>query len=283
MDISVIVPCRNGEPYIERCLTALLNQSFPAERYEVIVVDNMSTDASLQKARCFARVRTLQESKPGSYAARNAGLRLAAGRLLAFIDADCEADPHWLAAIHDAFEQQETSAILGGRRFGAESFLLAAFANYEHEKARFVFNQQDPALFYAYTNNMAVRREVFERCGEFPHILRGGDVVFMKEILKAYPCRTVRFVPAALIRHLEIDRWYSWPRKMWIYGRSFQNYSTLCQARTLDNRARREIFRQTLRRNNYSIAQAAVFFLFGAVTTLAFECGRRFSLRPPAR
>jgi len=95
--ISVIVPAYNVEDTIERCLTAALAQRGLPGPVEVLVVDNGSTDRTMALAARFG-VRLISEPKRGRSAARNRGVREASSDLLAFLDADCEADPEWLAS-----------------------------------------------------------------------------------------------------------------------------------------------------------------------------------------
>ena len=276
MDISVIIPCRNAERYLSRCLDALLSQTLSKDCYEIILVDNMSTDRSVAIARQYAAVKVLEESKRGSYAARNTGVRLARGRILAFTDADCEPCPEWLERIRGELTDAGTAVIVGGRRFGRETFVLRNLADYEFEKARFVFSQNDPSLYYAYTNNMAVRRDVFDQSGPFAEIARGGDVVFVSKVIAANGCDAARLVPEMLIRHLEIDRWYNWHRKMWIYGRSYQRYHPMSGTRPLSYRDRKAILLATSRRGGFSLFLAMFLLASGVAATLAFEAGRHF-------
>lgn len=274
MDISVIIPCWNEERHLAPCLEGLLAQSFPRDRYEVIVVDNGSTDRSADVARRYAPVTLLQEPKEGSYAARNTGVRAARGRILAFTDADCVVGPDWLERIHAELADDRTAVVLGSRRFARETAVLRMLADYEMEKARFVFSQNDAALYYAYTNNMAVRRDAFDRAGPFIEVARGGDVVFVSAVLAACGCEAVRFVADVRVRHLEIDRWYGWHRKMWLYGRSYQRNRALSKTRPLSYRERFAVWRTASRRGHFPLFLGTVLLLSGAAATLAYEAGR---------
>ena len=274
MDVSVIIPCRNEERYITQCLDALSNQTCAKDRYEIIVVDNMSTDRTVEFARSYPQVTLIQEPKLGSYAARNAGVRLSKGHILAFTDADCVADPDWLERIVDELSDGKTALLVGSRRFGHEGLVVSSLADYEYEKARFVYAHHDPGLYYAYTNNLAVRREVFDRCGPFVEIARGGDVVFACEVIRALGCESVRFAPTVRIRHLEIDRWYSWLCKMWIYGKSYRGYHSLSKTRPLSYRQRFMILRNAARRSRFPALQSCVLLISGFAATVAFEAGR---------
>lgn len=276
MKISVIIPCRNEEKYVSRCLEALQAQTMDPADYEIILADNMSTDRTVEIARGYApRVRVIQEPKLSSYAARNAGVRLATGRILAFTDADCVASADWLERIAAEFLEAGTALIIGARRFGNESIVLRNLADYEFEKARYVFAQNDASLYYAYTNNLAVRRDVFDECGPFHEIARGGDVVFASAVVSRHGCDSMRFVPEMLIQHLEIDQWYSWHQKMWIYGRSYRGYNVLSRTHPLAYSDRFAVLRNTARRHRMSTALAVLLLLSGVAATVAFEAGRR--------
>src|SRR3990167_5093364 len=96
IDISVIVPFHNAEKHIEQCITALLSQSFPSSFYEIIMVDNNSTDNSIKVIMKYPQIKLLSEKKQGSYAARNRGVAESKGSVIAFTDSDCIPVPEWL-------------------------------------------------------------------------------------------------------------------------------------------------------------------------------------------
>jgi glycosyltransferase involved in cell wall biosynthesis len=284
LDVSVIVPCLDSKRYIGACLEALLAQTFPRDRYEVILVDNGSTDRSVEIAREYARgnpVRVLVEgARRGSYAARNTGVRAARGRILAFTDSDCEVCPTWLERIAAGLAGRGASVLLGARRFARESLVLATLADYEMEKARWVFSQRDARLYYAYTNNMAVTRAAFEQAGPFVEMPRGADVVFVSRVLAVAGCDAVSFDADLMLRHLEIDRFYDWHRKMFLYGRSYRGYKTLSGTRPLGLKARLTILRRNAVRNRYGFARAVLSFASGVAAAAAYEAGRRLGARP---
>jgi len=93
--VSIIIPAKNEEANIERVLHALRAQNYPQEHYEIIVVDNLSDDATAELAAQYNDVSVLTTA--GSIAAvRNKGITKAKGSILAFIDADCIAPPEWI-------------------------------------------------------------------------------------------------------------------------------------------------------------------------------------------
>ena len=97
--ISIIVPIYNAEHYLKACVESLLAQTYPD--IEVALVDDSSTDGSLEIARAFARqdkrVVVLQQPHAGQSVARNLGMNKTHGEFIAFVDADDRLEPDWCA------------------------------------------------------------------------------------------------------------------------------------------------------------------------------------------
>jgi glycosyltransferase involved in cell wall biosynthesis len=113
MFISVVVPALNEEKYIKQCLSSLLSQSYPRELYEIIVVDNGSTDRTSEIARGFG-VKVVYEPKRGVSRARHRGAQEARGEIIAGTDADGIAPGTWLEEIARAFRSDDTLGALTG-------------------------------------------------------------------------------------------------------------------------------------------------------------------------
>ncbi|MEO1592097.1 MAG: glycosyltransferase family 2 protein [Cyanobacteria bacterium J06632_22] len=114
--ISAIICTHNRDQYLGAAIDSLLSQSF--DRYEVIVVDNASTDktAAVVKARLGdARLRYVHEPTLGLSVARNRGAQESQGQILAYLDDDAEASEQWLLALARVFEAHEKVAIAGGK------------------------------------------------------------------------------------------------------------------------------------------------------------------------
>ena len=116
MKISVIVCTHNRSDLLPRTLESLLVQDYPASEYEVIVVDNRSTDGTKEAvSRLKDRVRYVYEETIGLSHARNRGIRESRGEIVAFIDDDARAEKNWLSAIHRAFDGLKDAACVGGK------------------------------------------------------------------------------------------------------------------------------------------------------------------------
>jgi len=95
LKVSIIIPMKNEENNIRLCLDSIAGNSYPKEEYEIICVDNGSTDRTLEVARGYTK-NVYQLPDNTISALRNYGAQRAQGEYLAFIDSDCVADKFWL-------------------------------------------------------------------------------------------------------------------------------------------------------------------------------------------
>ena len=165
--VSIVVPCRNAERTIARLVTDMLRQQLPADTsLEIIAVDNLSTDATASVLRALP-VRFVSEPKPGPAAARNAGVRAAAGGVIVFMDSDTRPmHSRFLAAHLETLDGRPDVGLSGGPIVhDVEQHNLLAFA--ENATALFNWHDQLPAreLTFQPAGNMAFRRELFDRIG----------------------------------------------------------------------------------------------------------------------
>jgi GT2 family glycosyltransferase len=117
---SIVICTRNRAPKLRAALEAVLALHCPENDYEVIVVDNASTDHTLEvcagvEPRFEGRLRVVSEAAPGQGAARNAGIRAARGEIIAFMDDDIFPQPDWLATIRREFSSDPTLGAISGR------------------------------------------------------------------------------------------------------------------------------------------------------------------------
>jgi len=96
VDVSVIVPHFQQLDQLENCLASLERQSFPRDRFEIIVADNETPGGIATIAANYPRIRFLVVSDRGAAPARNAAMAIARGRIITFTDADCQTAPTWL-------------------------------------------------------------------------------------------------------------------------------------------------------------------------------------------
>ena len=94
--VSVIVPVYNDAQRIWKCIESLLQQTYPRQKYEVIIIDNGSTDETRTVIQKYPVKLLIEDKIQNSYAARNKGIKNACGEVIAFTDADCIPDSDWI-------------------------------------------------------------------------------------------------------------------------------------------------------------------------------------------
>ena len=210
-EFSVVVPVRDGAEGLGLLLESLRGQTFPSERFEVIVVDNGSRDRSAVVAEAWG-ARVVEVPKPSRAAARNAGVAAAEGSLIAFTDADCVASPGWL----EAFGNRTGSAQLLA---GKVAVTISKPANrIERFESLWRFEQEAWALNlgWAATANLMVEREAFDAVGGFDPAYRhiGEDVDFC--IRAGREGFAIGFCPGAEVHHAgESRQWPMLKRSFW--------------------------------------------------------------------
>ena len=175
--VSVIIPVYNDIRGLATCLRALHTQTYPRERFEVIVVDNGSSHDLTQIVYKFPEVRLEREEEPSSYAARNKGLSIARGDVIAFTDADCVPRPEWIENGVASLLGVDNCGLVGGAvEFGYGSPDRKSI--YEIYDARFYFNQMDYITRgrFACTANAFTYASVVRQVGSFDATMKSfGD------------------------------------------------------------------------------------------------------------
>ncbi len=176
--ISVIVPIRNEEHCIRQTLERLLAQDYPAERFEVLVADGRSTDATRAIVRSLAvrhpNVRLLDNPRRWSSAGRNAAVRAARGDLLVLIDGHCELDnSHYLADVAHAFERSGADCVgrpqpldVSGASPLRRAIAAARSSPLGHNPDSFIYSSGE-GFVRPQSVAVAYRRAVFDRVGLF--------------------------------------------------------------------------------------------------------------------
>jgi glycosyltransferase involved in cell wall biosynthesis len=274
MQFSVVVPLYNAAGYVERCVRALLSQTLSADRYEILLVDNNSTDRSAEIVRRFNRVRLLNEPEQGSYAARNRGIREAQGEIVAFTDPDCVPREDWLEQIGHAMADPDTGVVLGDRRFARDSGVLGMLAAYESALGAQIFATQRVKSYYGYTNNMAVRMPIVKALGGFQHRLRGADSLFLRRAVELYGPPVLQYAPEVLVRHLEIAGIRDYLRKKRVYGKVNRDFA-VATPQALPLATRWALAVQAKRERASSLAETIGFLSVLAAGATQFEWERR--------
>jgi glycosyltransferase involved in cell wall biosynthesis len=194
--MSVVIPHLNQPDFLARCLASLAAGKRAPD--EVIVVDNGSHD--LPEAVCATYgARLLTEPEPGPGPARNCGVAASAGDILAFIDADCLADPGWLASAETAMADPTATVLGGDVRIALvdpnRMNMLEAYESvYAYRMDRYIAREG-----FTGTGNLVVRREVLADVGPFAGIGVAEDRDWgRRATAKGY---RIRFIPEMKAYH----------------------------------------------------------------------------------
>ncbi|GAB5443129.1 MAG: hypothetical protein Fues2KO_34780 [Fuerstiella sp.] len=182
--ISVVVPSYNRSHYLPGALQTLTSQRTHGRfDYEVLIVDNASTDATPEVVRQFAAnseipVRYLHEPKPGDAPPRNAGIRAATGQWLAFFDDDQFAENDWLLNLLTAAETHQTELVGGPVHLDLNPDIVAGLSTACRSTLREMKPYADDQPYEPHvipgTGNMLVARSLFDRIGLFVEDIKEG-------------------------------------------------------------------------------------------------------------
>ncbi len=200
--ISVVIPAFQASASIERCLAAVARQTLPPEQYEVIVVDDGSTDDTANRAsRCGARVvRLLRNQGPAQ--ARNAGLAAARGEIVVFTDSDCEPTSGFLDAL-TAPLRDACIAATNGAYESKQRALVPRFVQLEYE-SRYRHTAAASNVDFIDTYAACYRRLDLVRLGGFdPRFRVCEDQELSFRLAEAG--LNMRFVPDARTYHQHAD------------------------------------------------------------------------------
>lgn len=203
--ISVIIAARNEEHNINGLLQSLYEQQYPKELFEVIIIDDHSTDNTwiLLQERRFSpmQLRPLQlhefveeRSAIASYKKKaiETGINAAAGTLIVTTDADCRFDPLWLQTIASFYEANDAKFIAAPVTFYNQPTLLSVFQSLDFLTLQGITAASVYKRFHSMCNgaNLAYERSAFYEVNGFndiDNIASGDDMLLMHKIFKQYP------------------------------------------------------------------------------------------------
>lgn len=293
--ISAIVCTYSNAALLRRTLDSLIKQTLPPGEYEIVVVDNNSTDNTREVVRDFEergyhQIHYVLETTQGLSAARNRGIRESRGPILSFIDDDAEAEPDWLAAVVEGFHRNPAAWAVGGNTFPIWDAKRPAWLNDDFLSDLSIQDRGPDKLKLTVGQNIlgancSFRREVFTEIGYFPTDLgRIGKSLLAGE--EAELCQRIHLhgkgmyhIPDAVVHHHvtpeRMTRGYlnrrcyfsGISRAFWLsrpYGLSFASHDMrgwlLGFALGLLSEGRRIL---TLKRPNHTLFRHWTWFRFG--------------------
>lgn len=213
--ISVIIPTYNSEKTIEACLKSLLKQFFPRKQYEIIVVDDGSTDRTVELVSKYP-VKLFKQLHKGPAAARNFGAKRAKGKILLFTDADCVPDKNWVRHMTEPFKNEQIVGVSGTYKILNKNKLIARFVGYEIEERHKILAKQRYIDFIG-TFSAGYRKGIYFKFGGFDAkfgMASGEDPDLSFNISKSGG--KMVFQPKAFVYHNHPDTlWKFLKQKFW--------------------------------------------------------------------
>ena len=189
MFLSVIVPVYNAREHLAECLSSLLNQDIPREMYEILCVDDGSTDDSPQILDTFSaqnpNLTVIRQENGGVAAARNRGLEAAGGAYVWFVDADDLVKENCLGALQAKAEQTDCDRLV----FGAYQF-QDVLSETERRQAEQGELPENAPWYDAVVWRCLLKREFLNRHKlyfRYPELSHGEDGLFMYEVCESGP------------------------------------------------------------------------------------------------
>ena len=219
--ISVVVPVYNSEGTIGNTVKALLKQNYPKNKYEIVLVDDGSTDKTVEVVSKFP-VKIIKLKHKGPANARNVGAKKSKGDIVLFTDADCIPDKNWIKNMVKPFKNEKVAGVSGTYKTLNRHSLLARFIGYDiqyrHEKMK-----KKRYIDFVGTFSAGYRKSVFLKEGGFDTTFlmsSGEDPELSYRIAKKHK---IVFQPSAFVKHPHPDRLKRYLRqKFWrIYWRFF--------------------------------------------------------------
>ncbi|MBW1973169.1 MAG: glycosyltransferase family 2 protein [Deltaproteobacteria bacterium] len=211
IEFSVIIITRNRANYLPKTLNSLLNQDFPKEKYEIIVVDNNSSDDTKLVVERISRsshkkIQYILEPQIGMSYARNKGASIAKGKILAFIDDDAIASPVWISAHYSLYKKFSFIGATGGK---IELSFLSNKPNWLSKDLLIPLGYLDYSLeesimsypSHPFGGNFSVKKEIFFELNGFIEKFKSTNeerAFFYKLNQKGYK---IGYSPKAIVYH----------------------------------------------------------------------------------
>ena len=224
MRVSVVVPAFNAAATLGECLGALIGQSLARGDYEIIVVDDGSSDATREIAAASGVV-VIGQPNQGPASARNRGIAAASAPWVAFTDADCVPSRRWLAELLAAVEGDPEQPIgAAGRTIGHGSNSAAAHFADLSGALDAEPHLAHPRFPFAPSCNLLYRRDLLQRVGGFDVRFSSYEACDLHTRLVRLDAGPMRRSPRAVVLHRHRSDWSAYFRQQRSYGRGYAQF-----------------------------------------------------------
>lgn len=225
--ISIVVCSYNEEKILNRCIGALLQQKYPNDKYEIILIDDGSTDQTADICRKAVKLNNRKSpmityvliEHSGLSVGRNTGIFMSKGDVVAFIDGDAVANEHWLSEIAKAVDGDDKIGVVGGKIeiLNKESW----FATFIHWIHYYMEDKNGNEIIPVIGTNMAFRKQVFEKVGGFfeQFISRGDEHSFIDIKVLSYFMQNV--TRSAVVYHERPQSFRTWFNERFYNGHEY--------------------------------------------------------------
>lgn len=206
--VSIIVPVYNNKKYLNKCIGSILNQTY--KNLEIILVDDGSDDGSEkivdEYAKKDARIKVIRQQNAGQSAARNAGLRLASGEFISFVDSDDEIAPSFVEDLLSAFSDDVALTVCGmnykrlKQKIASDVYInpLRSCKKHETKKAYILYLLAVDGRMYSSVNKL-YRAAIAKQCSFDESLNFAEDTKFVLDYLK-----TAQGLPTFVLKPLYI-------------------------------------------------------------------------------
>lgn len=217
--VSVVIPTFNRISSLLVCVGSLFKQSYPPERFEIVIVDDGSTDSTLEILEKYYKnvdkVKIFSQKNQGSYAARNLGIKNSKGEIICFTDDDCIAERDWIRNLVNGYKIEQIGGV-GGKIVGYN--ITKILERYVEDIGG--LGQEKFQNIFSVTANASYRKKVLDEIGVFdPYFKSGGDAdLGIRVNLKKYK---ILYSPDALIFHKHRISINALSRQFFKYGTGY--------------------------------------------------------------
>ncbi len=223
--VSIVIPVRNVENIIGRCLKSLQDLDYPKDKYEVIIADSESDDNTPSIAKKYG-VIFVSTPKKSVCAGRNEGFKIAKGEIIAFSDADCVMDKDWIKNSLKYFEDPKVGAVGGPNLSPADDTSFAKAVSFVFDQALFSAGsihgrilKNTKAVASLPGCNIILRRKALDKVMPIDETIIGGEDFAMNYKIRQLDYKLL-YTPDTFVWHYHRATPKKFSRQIYRYGAS---------------------------------------------------------------